>query len=114
MSLETPAQRGSNYICLGLTEAAAQALLREMEALAEDGQWGELESALQRVQGAPNDAATNLRYAAICVPLLCCGRQSGVPCGTAVGESRMHAQLVRALIDEEVRSKAGWPTIPSF
>ena len=36
-----------------------------MEALAENGEWSELEAALQRVQGAPNDAATNLRYAAI-------------------------------------------------
>lgn len=37
-----------------------------MEGLAENGNWGDLETALQRVQGPPNDAATNLRYAAIC------------------------------------------------
>ena len=43
-----------------------QELLKEMEGLAEIGEWAELEAALQRVQGAPNDAATNLRYAAIC------------------------------------------------
>ena len=36
-----------------------------METLAVNGEWSELEAALQRVQGAPNDAATNLRYAAI-------------------------------------------------
>ena len=50
-----------------------QELLREMEGLAENGNWGDLETALQRVQGPPNDAATNLRYAAICrtpTPLL--------------------------------------------
>ena len=45
---------------------ALQELLKEMEGLAENGEWVELEAALQRVQGAPNDAATNLRYAAIC------------------------------------------------
>ena len=43
----------------------AQELLKEMEGLAENGEWAELEAALQRLQGAPNDAATNLRYAAI-------------------------------------------------
>ena len=48
-----------------------QELLREMEGLAENGNWGDLETALQRVQGPPNDAATNLRYAAICaIPTL--------------------------------------------
>jgi hypothetical protein len=68
-----------------------------MEALAEAGQWGELESALQRVQGAPNDAATNLRYAAICAPPAACAAclKSGSLCGTAVCESRIHAQLAR-------------------
>ena len=44
---------------------AMQELLKEMERLAENGDWADLETALQRVQGAPNDAATNLRYAAI-------------------------------------------------
>ena len=52
-----------------------QELLREMEGLAENGNWGDLETALQRVQGPPNDAATNLRYAAICAtPTLSCRR----------------------------------------
>ena len=46
-----------------------------MEGLAENGNWGDLETALQRVQGPPNDAATNLRYAAICAtPALSCRR----------------------------------------
>jgi len=74
------------HICLELTGSAAQALLREMEALAEAGQWGELEAALQRVQGAPNDAATNLRYAAICAAPAACAAccEPGCLCGTAV------------------------------